>query len=625
MCEASAFPQSSQFSLLSDKIITVSPLRFFRPVVLTLSVSLLPTAFAQTQAPSNDAASKLNQAAQRERTRSNDPNDPDARQDAARQKTRAGSVGGRFGTSIEPNEAVFIVVAALNACGYDAGLANANPARLRVRQAMAEEVAASADARAAKDVLCRYVREHDLGDPAKTLGQYLSLALMLQPTADLELTAPIPDLPPDATQVVGMLPALKKFADAARLHVLWVQERPAYEAVIAPLRAPLTKELLQISVYLRETAAGNQDRRFIVIPEPMLANGLVNARVYGLDYLMVLAPPETDEQTQRFQQDVRHFYLDFSIAPLIFGYPGAMERLQPLLKAVAEAPIEEVYRDDVEALVSECLIRAIEARTMDTGIRFAPKAEGQRFSGDQARAEIAKQQQAEAIRVAQVQRDMQAGYILTKYFYGELSIYEKSNDSLRDEIGRMVYGMDVDNLRHQARQIRFVSPARSGSDSSVDASVETASFGGLRKRDPSLAKATGVDADPLARAQESLSKGDTESAISLAEDAVKSKQGDPGQATYVIAQAHALQGDMQEAEQNFALALTLTKDPHTVAWSHIYLGRIADIKQDRATALVQYKAALDAKSGLPDAVAAAQKGLAAPYAVPKREAPEEQQ
>jgi tetratricopeptide (TPR) repeat protein len=593
-----------------------SPRIFVLAAVLSLTF-LAPARYLlaqQSTSSGDDAARALNDAAHRERTWSNDPN---AKQETAPQRLRAGSAVGTAGTSLEYNEAVFTVMAGLNACGYDAGMAHANPVRVRVRQEMAEEVAASPEARAAREKLCTYVHAHDLGDPAKTVGQYLSLALMMQPTADLELTAPIPQLPPDATQVAGVIPALKQFADAARLHVLWVEARPSYEEAMQPLHAPLTKELLQISVFLRQTDAGNADRRFIVITEPMLANGLVNARVYGLDYLMVLAPPQNDAETQRFLDDVKHFYLDFSIEPLIFGYPGAMERLQPLLRSVAEAPIDEVYRDDVEALVSECLIRAIEARTMDTGIVLTKKSEGDRFAGEATRAEIVKQQQAEAIRVARVQRDMQAGFILTKYFYEQLGLFEHGTSSLGDAIGAMVYGMDVDQIRSTAKHIQFVAETRA-----IDTVTPRGS--GLRTRDASLDKPTGVDANPLAKASESLSKGDTAGTILLAQRAIDTKQGDPGQAMFLIAQAHALQGEMQDAEQSFAEALTLTKDPHTVAWSHIYLGRIDDIKQDRSAALGQYKAAIDAKSGLPDAVAAAQKGLAEPYSVPKREAPPSQ-
>src|SRR6202042_735356 len=101
------------------------------------------------------------------------------------------------------------------------------------------------------------------------------------------------------------------------------------------------------------------------------------------------------EVQRRFLDDVKHFYIDFSIAPLIFGYPGAMQRLQPLLRAVAEAPIEQIYRDDVEAFISECLIRAIEARTLDIGIATPKQVDGARISGEAGRAEFARQQQAE--------------------------------------------------------------------------------------------------------------------------------------------------------------------------------------------------------------------------------------
>ena len=42
--------------------------------------------------------------------------------------------------SLESNEAVFTVVAALNACGYDAGLEHASAIRLRVRREMAKKL-----------------------------------------------------------------------------------------------------------------------------------------------------------------------------------------------------------------------------------------------------------------------------------------------------------------------------------------------------------------------------------------------------------------------------------------------------------------------------------------------------
>ena len=42
--------------------------------------------------------------------------------------------------------------------------------------------------------------------------------------------------------------------------------------------------------------------------------------------------------------------------------------MQPIIKEVRDAPLDFRFRSDSVALTIECLIKAIEARTMDTGI-----------------------------------------------------------------------------------------------------------------------------------------------------------------------------------------------------------------------------------------------------------------
>jgi len=60
-----------------------------------------------------------------------------------------------------------------------------------------------------------------------------------------------------------------------------------------------------------------------------------------------------------------------------------------------------------------------------------------------------------------------------------------------------------------------------------------------------------------------------------------------------------------------------------IAWSHIYLGRIFDLKEDRFAALDQYRAALDAAGGaVPEAKLAARRGLEQPYEPPGAKQPE---
>ena len=65
------------------------------------------------------------------------------------------------------------------------------------------------------------------------------------------------------------------------------------------------------------------------------------------------------------------------------------------------------------------------------------------------------QQKVDAAKLATVAHDMRQGYVLTQYFYEQLLQFEKDPASLKDTIGEMVYGMDVDQQVHRARQTEF--------------------------------------------------------------------------------------------------------------------------------------------------------------------------
>jgi hypothetical protein len=71
-------------------------------------------------------------------------------------------------------------------------------------------------------------------------------------------------------------------------------------------------------------------------------------------------------------------------------------------------------------------------------------------------------------------------------------------------------------------------------------------------------------------------------------------------------------GDCQEV-------LDSSKDPRTLAWSHIYLGRLYDIMPDRPKALAEYQAALVVRDAQPDTKAAAEQGIKTPFVAPKVE------
>ena len=122
----------------------------------------------------------------------------------------------------------------------------------------------------------------------------------------------------------------------------------------------------------------------------------------------------------------------------------------------------------------------------------------------------------------------------------------------------------------------------------------------------------------LIAAEQRLSAGDAENAQKLAQEALDEKNEDPGRALFILAEVATHNSDLQGARNYFERALEVAHEPKVVAWSHIYLGRIFDLQEDRDAAMGHYRAAATAGAGLPEAKAAAERGLQKPYEPTRR-------
>jgi tetratricopeptide (TPR) repeat protein len=500
--------------------------------------------------------------------------------------------------TLETSEPLFYLAVALNVCGYDTDLAGSSPVRLKIRDEINAEVAASAEARTSRDALCGYVRDHTLNDGSLNLAQYISLALYLSPPPSLTPTVDETDLPPDSTQVVNILPLLRTFADDIHLHAIWVEHRPEYEDLVKLVHAPLTKMVLNTNIYLRLPVSSYDGRRFLVLLEPMLAPSTTNARIYANDYI-VATSPAGEPLGAVHMDDIRHIYLHYEVEPLVYSRASAMERLQPLLKGVQDAPLEYTYKTEIVPLITECLIKAIEAHTMDVGLTkpVRPKEVKQRVDLEHYDAEVsAYDHEAETVRRKAVDLSMRQGWVLVEYFYNQIGQMEKDNISLKDDMGEMVYGMDVGRERHRADQIAF---------------LPSGSRDVLRRAPQQL---TG-----LQLAEEKIYKGDLAGASEIANKSLADPNGDHAQAHYVLARVNLMQRQPGAAIGDFQEVLDSSKNPRTLAWSHIYLGRLYDIKDDRKKAIAEYQAALTVRDAQPDTKAAAEKGLKEPFTAPKIE------
>ena len=547
----------------------------------------------------------LSAAAQTESQSSSSSQPSDQTQEQPRPAPRiAQPEAGGSAVTLEDSEPLFDLAVVLNACGYDADLQNSSPVRLKIREEVNSALAASAPARDHRDALCGYIREHSLTDSGLNLAQYISLALYLNPPPQLTPTVGEPDMPPDSTQVVNILPLLRSFNNDVNLHALWVEHRPDYEALLAKVHDPLTKMILGTNLYLHLPVSSYDGRRFLVLLEPMLAPSSTNARIYANDYIVVVSPSAVSAGTTNpavpvHMDEIRHTYLHYEIEPLVYAKASAMERLQPLLKAVQDAPLDFTYKSDIAAFLTECLIKAVEIQTMDVGLAkpTRPKQIKQRSEIEQYEAEMTEyERQAEAVRRKRVELAVRQGWVLVDYFYGKVGTMAKEGVSLREDIGEMVYGMDVDREKHSAEQVVFLPEG-------------THDF--VRRAPRQL---SGLDL-----AEMKLMKGDLDGASSLAQTALADPKADHAEAHYVIARVNLMQRQPEEAQVNFEATLKMSNNPRTLAWSHIYLGRLYDVQSDREKALEEYRAALTVRDGQPDTKAAAEQGLKQPFAAPKKE------
>ncbi len=467
--------------------------------------------------------------------------------------------------TLDVNETLFSVVAAMNVCGYDQELSSSSPIRSEVRADLVEAAKSPAAAAAAKE-MCGFYRDHQQGDAAHDLAQYVSLALNLGPPPDFTPRAKEADLPPDAAYILGFVPLLKEYYKAANLHAIWQQHQPEYLALIDQYHNPVANMITATDNYLRMPLSGYAGRNFIVYLEPMAAPGQVNSRNYMQDYYyLVISPAGSNIHIEA----LRHTYLHFVLDPLIAKRATALERLKPILIAVQKAPMGEEYKLDTGLLVIECLIRAIEAQTPSD-----PKL-------------------PEKDRVAMVQRDEAEGFVLTGYFYEQLHDFTKANIGLQDAFPNWLHNIDVLHEKKRASEIAFASQAT-----------------------PEVMQAT-KHAPPqkVDLAEAALASGNPSEAGKLAQEALQANQ-DPARAYFVLAKVATFGGDMQAAQTNFQKALEAAKDPRVAAWCHIYLGRILDLQGERESAVAQYQAALNLSDAPAEAKTAAERGLKEPYQPP---------
>lgn len=456
---------------------------------------------------------------------------------------------------LDSNEQLFCVLAALNAAGYDAGVGidTGNTTRNEVRALLAK-----------KDLpivseLRKFQAEHRVpNDPGADLGQYVSLALLMGPPPEFRFSVPQTDLPPDAKALVELIPLLKGFYQQANTLGLWSQFQPRYQDEVRRYSDAVRKSIGLSDAYLRFPSGAYLGRTYSIYLSLLGAPEQVQARIYGQNYFLVVTPSKELKLAE-----IRHQYLHFLLDPLAVKYAPEIHQKAELRSVAHQAPnLAADFKEDFPLLVTECLIRAAELRMDKRPKNVAEKT---------------------------VEELTASGLVLVPYFYEALAGYEQQEASMSLYYRNMILGIDTRREEKRLAPVKFA---------------------------PSPAPAQSGGTPVLSEEERLLNQGDNlfyEGRYSEAKAAflavVENLNPRSERALFGLAVVASNTRKPDLAEEYFQKTLDAARDLRIVTWSHIYLGRLYDLKGKREEALAQYRAASLTAANYPDALLAVQKGL----------------
>jgi tetratricopeptide (TPR) repeat protein len=468
---------------------------------------------------------------------------------------------------LDTSPALFSVLAAINAAGYDADLnSTANsPVRKLVRDALASRKIECLDD------LKHFFAQHRRRDWNAELNQYVSYALSVEGPPDFRYRVPEAEIPPDAATLGGFNLVLQKFVREAGIEELWRQAQPAFEQAIEQYHGPVSRALLEASGYLRNPTSGYLGRRFQIYIDLLGAPNQIQSRSYKDDYFVVVTP------AAELQTDwIRHAYLHYLLDPLALKYSESLMRKKVLADYAQLAPaIEDSYKEDYILMATECFIKAVESR-------LAPPAQ----------------------RAALVDQALKEGFVMTPAFAEGLAVFEKQPVAMRLYFLDLVEAIDLQKEEKRLDHVQFVS-TRAVHMVKGPAPPEPPPLAGAEK---SLAEAQELSA------KSGAPKADLEKARELFRRSLQQTSNSTwhAKAYYGLARIAALQKDPESAEKMFEKVLELTPDAETKAWTYVYLGRLAENKADpeeRRDAAKRYQAALAVEAAPESARKAAGDGL----------------
>ncbi|HEV7857620.1 MAG TPA: hypothetical protein VGO91_03150 [Pyrinomonadaceae bacterium] len=396
-----------------------------------------------------------------------------------------------YGVQIRPEPRLIVMMAALDAAGFDptpAGKAT-DFFRAQVRKDQSD-----LDQNLRQRLRTFYERNRlpAPATPAEQAARYVSLAYALGPGPTFDAPPRSEELPSSILEVLDFAPLVQEFYRKSGIEERLPAYLKSYQAEGDQMRRP-TAEMVRFAlsylhtrpiiitterVEVRNPSASqkknkkegqkfyterDRERRFFIVPDLLAVPGTINFRVIADDYYAI-APPGTDPASS----ELRRAYLQYVIDPLVVRYNRDIAaRREPLRQLIDEAAKRtgQTASPDIFLMVSRSLVAAADAR-LDETLRLDALAREARGRLDQtkdaatrASAVKAMQEKQSAIAddtVAQLAEAYENGATLAFYFSEQLRGLEVSGFDISNFFADMIASFDP--ARELRRPAEYATP-----------------------------------------------------------------------------------------------------------------------------------------------------------------------
>lgn len=403
------------------------------------------------------------------------PSSPQPTPPAASQARPAAGIDlADYGVRIQPEPRLIVVMAALDAAGFEPTPGGQEPSRFRA-QVRKDQAGLDADLRARlRTFYERNKMAAASATPAEEAARYLSLAYALGPPPNFEAPARTDDLPAGLLEVLDFAPLLREFYRKSgtdeRLPAYMQAShgegdrlrRPAAEMIRSVLAYLHTQPMTVMTERVPVKSQGDskkkdvqqtytvreRQRRFYIVPDLLAVPGTINLRVIADDYYAVV-PYDTDPSSS----ELRRAYLQYVVDPLIIRFNREVAARRDAIRQLLDerAKAGSAATPDVFSVVARSLVAAADAGLDESTRLNALSRETQaRLQSAKEAAEreaIVKESQAARAAIsdeatAQLADAYERGAVLAFYFAEALRGVESSGFDIANSFADIVASFD---------------------------------------------------------------------------------------------------------------------------------------------------------------------------------------